>query len=86
MSAYANLKSSKSLTTGATVVLALAFASMVTASYTADNIKRSKCDMSKDSNLQSSYRWATGSAVISALIGVGMVATLIGIGMKPKIV
>ena len=83
-SAYINVKSRGMLTASIGVVLLLAFAGMVTAAYTADHIKRSSCDMTKDEMLTSAYKWSVGSAVISALVAVAMGAALVKFAMKPK--
>jgi hypothetical protein len=77
-----NFKTKSQLVISVGVVLALAFAGMVTSAYTADHIKKSGGDMSKDDDLSSAYKWSTWSAVTSALVTLAMVGVLVKVAMK----
>lgn len=81
-----SFKSRGQLVAGVGLILLFAFASMVSSGYTADHIKRSGCDMSKDAKLKDAYSWSTGSAVASAVVVVAMIGVLVKIGLKPKAV
>jgi hypothetical protein len=83
--AYINFKNKKTLVMSVGAILLLAFASMVMSSYTADHIKRSSCDMSKDTKLHDAYKWSTGAAVLQALVSLSMVYILVKVGGKPKL-
>lgn len=78
--AYVNFKSRKELIMSVGVVLALAFAGIVSCAYTADHIKKSKCDMSADPSLTTAYHWATGSAVLSTVLMLAMAGVLVKVG------
>ena len=82
--AYTNLKSRKELVISIVFVLAMAFASLVTSSYTADHMKKSKCDMKSDASFKSAYNWATGSAIIGTLLFLAMCSTLVHIAFNRK--
>ena len=82
--AVIKFKSRKHLITSVFVVLVLAFTGMVTSAYTADHIKNSSCSMSTDAKLSSAYKWATGSAVLSAILTVAMAGVMIKVAMKKK--
>ena len=82
--AYINFKNKGSLIMSVSVVLLIAFVGMVMSGYTADHIKRSSCDMSKDSMLNSAYKWSVWAAVLQAVLTLAMISVFIKVGMKPK--
>ena len=67
-----NFKNKSHLTLSVGIIFLAAFSGMVTAAYTADHIKKSACDMTKDAKLKDAYKWATGSAVLSGLVTLTM--------------
>lgn len=79
--AYVNFKSRKELIMSVGVVLALAFFGMVSCAYTADHINKAKCS---DPSLTSAHRWATSSAVMSALLVLAMGGVLVKVGFFSK--
>lgn len=82
--AYVNFKSRKELVMSVGVILALAFAGIVTSAYTADHIKKSKCNMSTDTSLTSAYHWSSWSAVLSTLLMLSMAGVLVKVGFFGK--
>jgi hypothetical protein len=83
--AFTNFKNSKQLVSTVLVVLVIAFAGIVSCSYTADHIKKSKCSMSTDASLNDAYKWATGSAVVSALLTLALVGVLVKVAWKRSV-
>jgi len=82
--AIANIKSSPMSLSVSVAVMVVAFAGMVTSAYTADHIKKSSCDMTKDANLKSAYKWAWSTAVITGVLSAGMVGIVAWRVMKKK--
>ena len=82
--AVINFKNKKELVISVAVVLMLAFTGMITSAYTADHIKKSSCGMSSDTKLASAYHWATGSALLSAVLTIAMAAVMVKVAMKGK--
>lgn len=82
--AIANIKRSPTLMGTTFAILIVAFAGMVTSAYTADHIKRSNCDLSKDSNLNSAYTWAWSTAVLTGLLTAGMAGIIVWTALKKK--
>lgn len=79
-----NVKDRKTLAIASTVVMLASFAGMVTSAYTADHIKRSSCDMSKDDKLQKAYKWAWSSAVLAAGVTVAAGVVFAATALKKK--
>jgi hypothetical protein len=79
-----NARERKTLAVASTVVLLASFAGMVTSSYTADHIKRSSCDMTKDEKLQKAYTWAWSSAVLAAGVTVAAGVVFAATVLKKK--
>lgn len=80
-----NFKKHSHLTLAVSVVLLAAFGGMVTAAYTADHIKKSSCDMTKDAKLKDAYKWSTSSAVLSGVVTLAMALVLVKVGVRPKL-
>lgn len=80
--AIANIKRSPVLMTTTIAVMAIAFAGMVTSAYTADHIKRSNCDVSKDPTLKSAYTWAWSTAVMTGILAAGMAGVVVWTVLK----
>ena len=74
------IKYSPALIVGLSTTLLTAFASMVAAAYTADHIRHSGIDLSKNESLHTAYTWAKVSAicggVASGLMILGFIALI----------
>lgn len=82
--AIANIKTSPTLMGTTVAVMAIAFAGMVTSAYTADHIKRSNADMSKDENLKKAYTWAWSTSLITGILSAGMAGIVVWTILKKK--
>lgn len=81
-SLMSKVSANKSMMIGSAVVLAGAFAAMVTSAYTADHIQKSSCDRKKDAKLENAYKWSWSTAVICGLISAGTAGSMAYVVLK----
>jgi sensor histidine kinase regulating citrate/malate metabolism len=81
--AIVNLMHTPIRTGVAVSIMVVAFAGMVTSAYTANNIKRSTCDLN-EAHIKTAYKWAWTTAVITGFLSAGVAGLLVYTAMKKK--